>query len=135
MLKCEHLCSNKLYEVTYDSRQTMINLVPPFINSKYATEGKAGQTTAREPHADHFMRPAGTYKNINSYRESSRKTFCSSLIINGKYCRTSEDVLTIDFFFALPISAALGFTIFSNVAFRVKSLLTPVIRATAVMNF
>ena len=25
MLKCEHLCSNKLYEVTYDSRQTIIN--------------------------------------------------------------------------------------------------------------
>ena len=33
---------------------------------------------------DHFMRPAGTYRNINTYRESSRSPF-----------------------FALPISAAL----------------------------
>ena len=31
----------------------------------------------------------------------------------------------MDLFFALPISAALGFKIFSNVAIRVKSLPTP----------
>ena len=33
----------------------------------------------------------------------------------------------MDVCFALPISAALGFKIFSNVALRAKSLLTPVL--------
>ena len=39
--------------------------------------------------------------------------------------RTSEDVYSSRLFFALPISGALGFKIFSNVALRVKSLPIP----------
>ena len=39
--------------------------------------------------------------------------------------RTFEDVWTFFLFFALPLSAALGFNIFSNVALRVKNLPTP----------
>ena len=69
------------------------------------------------------MPAACTYGEINSYRESSQKPFFCSLPIFGRKIKTSADVKT--FLLALPLSAALGFKILSNVALRVKRLPTP----------
>ena len=67
---------------------------------------------------DHFMRPAGTYRNMNSYRESSRNLF----LLFSDFQWKTEHLRTCRPFSALPINAACGFKIFKNVALGVKKL-------------
>ena len=65
------------------------------------------------------LRPAGAYRNIYSYCESSQRfSFSFALNVGGKigHLRTYRP------FFALLISAALGFKNFQNVVLRVKSI-------------
>ena len=87
---------------------------------------------------NHFLRPAGSYRNINLTEtfalqwilKVEKRTpagvddylfFALHLISNGKYDIYGNDNL---FCFAFPISAALGFKNFSNAALRAKSLPT-----------
>ena len=74
---------------------------------------------------DYFMRPAGSYRNINSYRESSRRSFI--FIVHLRTCRPFFWSLTIfsveniffcsskTFFFALPISATLTIVVVEDI--------------------
>ena len=65
------------------------------------------------------MRPAGTYRNINSYRES-RPFFAFHRLSVEKIGHLRARIFSV-----LPISAALDFKIFLNVTLRVKSFPTP----------